>query len=191
MNESRRNGAREVECRAVPLQRGGAGGVLHHASYHRLGQAHHVGVVGVGLIELQHGEFRIMGPVHALVPEVVADLVDPFQPAHQQSLEIQLVRDAEVERHIQRIVMGDERARRRTAIERLQNRRLDLQKAEFVEKAADPGDRPGSEPENVSDLGMHREIGVSLAVADLGIGQTAEGALTLVRCLGLSSRQRP
>ena len=62
-----------------------------------------------------------MGPVHALVPEVVPDLVDPLDPAHQQSLEIQLVRDPEVQRHVERVVVGDERLRRRATVERLQN----------------------------------------------------------------------
>ena len=79
-----------------------------------------------------------MGPVHALVPEIVADLVDPFQPAHEQPLEVQLVRDAEIERHVERVVVGDERPRRRAAVERLQDRRLDLEKPALVEEAAEP-----------------------------------------------------
>ena len=91
-------------------------------------------VVGVGLVQLQHGELRIVGPVHPLVPEVVADLVDPLDAAHQQPLQVQLVGDAEVERHVQRVVVGHEGPRRRAAVERLQDRRLDLEEPALIEK---------------------------------------------------------
>ena len=119
------------------LEHGGSQAVLDHAGHHRLGQAHHVVVVGVGLVELQHGELRIVGPVHALVPEVVADLVDPLEAAHQEPLEVQLVGDPQVERHVQRIVVGDERPGRGAAVERLQDRGLDLEKPPLVEEPPD------------------------------------------------------
>ena len=138
--------------------------------------AHHVVVVGVGLVELEHGELRIVGPVHALVPEVVADLVDPLEPAHQQPLEVQLVRDAQVQRHVQRVVVGDERPRRGAAVQRLQDRRLDLEEAALVEEAPDPAQWPWRAARKTSRTsGMHREVGVALAVAELGVGQPAEG----------------
>ena len=103
-----------------------------------LGQLHDVVVVGVGLVELQHGEFRIVGPVHPFVPEVVPDLVDPLEAADQQPLEVQLVGDPQVERHVERVVVGDERPRRGAAVEGLEHRRLDLEKAALVEEAAEP-----------------------------------------------------
>ena len=103
--------------------------MLDHARDHALGQLHHVAVVGVGLVELEHGELGIVGPIHALVAEVVADLVHPLQPAHQQPLEVQLVGDPEIERHVERVVVGDERPRRRAAVERLQDRGLHLEEA--------------------------------------------------------------
>ena len=36
-------------------------------------------VVDVGLVELDHRELRVVGRVHALVAEVLADLVDALQ----------------------------------------------------------------------------------------------------------------
>ena len=140
-----------------------------------LRQLHHVGVVGVGLVHLEHGELGIVGPIHSLVPEVVADLVHPLQPADQQPLEVQLVRDAEIERHVERVVVGDERPRRRAAVERLEDRGLHLEEVPLVEEPADPADRLRAEPEHLAHLGMHRQVGVALAVAHLGIGEAAEG----------------
>jgi hypothetical protein len=90
--------------------------MLYHAGHQIFGQAHHVVVVRVGLIELEHGEFRIVGPVHALVPKVVPNFIYPLDSSDQQPLEIQLVRDAQVERHVQRIVVGDKWLSRGTAI---------------------------------------------------------------------------
>ena len=78
-----------------------------------------------------------MRPVDALVPEVVADLVHPLEAAHDQPLEVQLVRDAQEERHVERVVVRRERPRRRAAVQRLQHRRLDLEVAEPVEEGAD------------------------------------------------------
>ncbi len=77
-----------------------------------------------------------MRPVHSLVPEVVPDLVDPLEAADEQPLEIELVGDAQIERHVERVVVGDERTGRRAAVERLEHRRLHLEEAALVEEAA-------------------------------------------------------
>ena len=68
-----------------------------------------------------------MRPVDALVPEVVPDLVHAVEAAHDEPLEIQLVGDAQVQRHVERVVVRRERPRRRAAVQRLQHRRLDLE----------------------------------------------------------------
>ena len=113
-------------------------------------ELHHVIVVGIGLVELQHGELGIVGPVHALVPEVVPDLVHPLESAHQQPLEVQLVGDPEVQRHVERVVVGHERPRRGAAVQRLEHRRLDLEEPALVEKAPQIADGRGPEPEDLS-----------------------------------------
>ncbi len=85
---------------------------LHrHARHERFRDVHHVVVVGVGLVQLELSELGAVGPVHALVAEVLADLEDALHPTDYQPLEVQLVRDAEVERHVERVVVRLERPR--------------------------------------------------------------------------------
>ena len=54
-------------------------------------------VVGVGLVELEHGELGVVGAVDAFVAEVAIDLVDAVEAADDQALEVKLGRDAESE----------------------------------------------------------------------------------------------
>ena len=92
-----------------------------------------VAVVRERLVELEHRELRIVRPVDAFVAEVVSDFVHALEAAHDQALEIQLVGDAQIERHVERVVVRDEWTRRRAAVQRLQHRRLDFEIAERVE----------------------------------------------------------
>ena len=50
----------EVEGLPVHLHRGGAGGFHGGVGHQLLGQRHHLGVVGVGLVGLEHRELGVM-----------------------------------------------------------------------------------------------------------------------------------
>jgi len=71
--------------------------------------------------------------VHPLVPEVLADLVDALEPAHDQPLEVQLVRDPEEHLGVERLVARLERAREGPAVHRLQDGSLHLEEPAPVE----------------------------------------------------------
>ena len=47
-----------------------------------LEQVHHVVEVGIGLVELDGGELRVVFGVHALVAEDPANLIHPVHAAH-------------------------------------------------------------------------------------------------------------
>ena len=66
-------------------------------------------VVGVGLVELEHGELGVVAGRQALVAEDPADLEDLLEAAHHQPLQVQLGRDAQVEVGVEGVVVGDER----------------------------------------------------------------------------------
>ena len=100
------------------------------------GEIHQAVVIRVGLVELQHGELGIVVRGNAFVAEVAIDFVDALQPAHDQPLQIQLRRDAQVQIDIERVVMRDERPRRRAAIERLHHGRFHFDEAARFELAA-------------------------------------------------------
>ncbi len=96
----------------------------------------HAAVIGVGLIELKHGEFRIVAHGDAFVAEVAVDFVDALKAADHQALEIKFGRDAEIEIDVERVVMRFKRPRGGTAIERLHHGRFHFEKAVRVKLAA-------------------------------------------------------
>ena len=94
-----------------------------------LGHRHQRLVVGVRLVELHHRELGVVLRRDPLVPEVAVDLEHPLDAADGQPLQIELGRDAQVEIHVERVVMRHERPRQRAAGDRLHHRRLDLEVA--------------------------------------------------------------
>jgi len=63
--------------------------VLHHRvaehglggfAEHLLSQVHHVAIIPVRLVELDHGEFRVVTGGEALVPEIAVDLEHLSKP---------------------------------------------------------------------------------------------------------------
>ena len=66
--------------------------------------------VRVGLVPLEHRELGVVLGREALVAEVLADLVDALEAAHDQALEVELGGDPQVHRVVERVEV-----RRRTA----------------------------------------------------------------------------
>ena len=81
-----------------------------------------------------------------------------------------------------------ERARQRSAVERLQDGRLDLEEAVVVERAADRGDDPGARGEELARLLVGDEVELAAAVARLDVLEAVE--LLRRRAQGLRE-QRP
>ena len=73
----------------------------------------------------------------AFVAEVAVDLEHPLEAADDQPLQVQLGRDAQVQLHVERVVVRDERPRRGAAGDRLHHRRLDFEEAARDEELAD------------------------------------------------------
>ena len=61
---------------------------------HLLRHLHHPAVVLVGDIDLHTGKLWIVRPVHTLIAEVTAKLVDALEATHDQPLEVKLIGDA-------------------------------------------------------------------------------------------------
>ena len=136
-----------------------------------LGAAHHVLAVGVGLVELEHRELGVVLVRDALVAEVLAELVDLLEPADDEPLEVELGRNAQIKVAVERVVMRDERTGSGAAVERLQHRRLDLDKVGLVQRATDARDHAGAGDEPLACLGVGHQVEVALAMPDLDVLQ--------------------
>ena len=75
---------------------------------HALGQVCHMRIINVRLVELNLGEFGVVLKAHALVAEVTPNFIDGINPPHQQSLEVQLKADAQVQILLELVVMRGE-----------------------------------------------------------------------------------
>jgi hypothetical protein len=135
------------------------------------GEVHQVFIGGVGLIKLQHGEFRVVEAGEAFVPEIAVDFIDPVKAPHQEALQIKLRRDAQIQLHVQGLMMGGEGFGRGPARDGLHHGGLHFEEAPLVQELAhDPGDgRPGAE--DLPDRGIHQQVEVALAVAGLHVGE--------------------
>ncbi len=103
--------------------------LLRDFAQHRFGERHQVLVVLIRLVELEHGELGVVPRGDALVAKVAVDLEHFLQPADHQALQVELRRDAQEKLHIERVVMRNERPRRRAAGNGLHHRRLDFEVA--------------------------------------------------------------
>ena len=142
-SDSRRNGAcRLISCSpnvscSVPI--GGAG----HERQQLLGEAHQHLVVHVGPVELEHRELGVVLRRDPLVAEVAVDLEHPLDAADRQPLQVQLRRDAQVQLHVERVVVRHEGTRQRAAGDRLHHRRLDFEEAAGWSGSRAPPSRSG------------------------------------------------
>ena len=149
-----------------------------------LDPVHRVVVVGVRLVPLELRELRVVLEGDALVAKVLAELVDALEPSDDQSLQIQLGRDAEVQVRVQLVVMGHERAGERAPVPRLQDRRLDFDEPPLVERAADRRDDLRAREERLARLVVHQQVEVAPAVAQLDVGQPVERVGQRLRVAG-------
>ena len=167
----RRYGAAREIVVLAELHLVGAGRLARDGRDHLLGHRHQRLVVAVGLVELEHRELGVVLRRDPLVPEVTVDLVDPFDAADAQPLEVELRRDAQEQLHVERVVMRHERAGEGAAGNRLHHRRLDLEIAASVEELPHRGQHAAPHLEDAPRIRVDDQVEVPLPVADLDVGQ--------------------
>ena len=113
-----------------------------------------------------------MRPVDALIAEIMADLIHALESADDQPFEIQLIGDAQIQRHIERVVVRDERTRRSAPVQRLQHRRFDFEIVQPVEMRANAARKHRAGAKKRTHFGMHRQIGVALTRTLLGVRES-------------------
>ena len=151
-----------------------------------LGERHHPVVVLVLHIKFHAGELRVVEAVHTLVAEVLSDFIDTFKSSDNQPLQVKLRGDTHIHIDVERIEMGDERTRARTAGNALQRRCLHLRISRLVEEAAHRAQDGGALEESILHAVVYNQVYITLAVTLLGV-------FKLVVCLAvlvLDDRQR-
>src|SRR3546814_5746635 len=101
-----------VEVAAAVGELGGAVQLHGEVGDELLGEGHHVVVVAVRLVELEHRELGVVAGGEALVPEHPPDLEHPLEAADREALQVELGRDPQEEVEVERVVVGGERAGR-------------------------------------------------------------------------------
>ena len=139
--------------------------------HHLLGHLHQILIVAVRLIELEHRELRVVPRRDAFVAEIAVDLVNALEAADDQPLQIQLGGDPQIQIDVERVVMRPERTRHRAARNRLHHRRLDLEVAARIEELAQRREHLAAHLEHLARLGIHDQIQIALAVANLDVRQ--------------------
>ena len=79
----------------------------------------HLFEIGIGPIGFKHCKFGIVFSRNAFVPKVAIDLEHLVEPAYEQTFQIKLQRNAQVEIHAKCVVMCFERLGRRASSRRL------------------------------------------------------------------------
>ena len=110
--------------------------------------------------------------VHALVAEEPAYFVHLFKSAHDKPFQIKFGSYAHEHIHIQRIVVGDERARGSSAGNGVEDRRFHFYVSPGIEERADTAYYPAALYEHFLDVGIGDKIDVPLAVTGVRILQT-------------------
>ena len=153
-----------------------------------LDERHDVGVVGIGLVQLEHRELGIPPVAETLVAEHPPDLEHLLHAPDDKPLQIELRRDAQVHIHVERVVMGHERLGGCPAGDRVKDRCLDLDEVARFEEAADLAHHLRTQQQREPGLVRDPQVDVPLPVARVRVGD----AVPLVGELSFGfGQQRP
>ena len=133
---------------------------------------------------MNSGKWR---PIDTLVTKIVTDFVDPIEPTHDTSLQIQLIGDSEVQTGTKGLVVRHKGRCGCTPVHGLQHGCLDLNVGALVKEFSNQTNDMRPHDEHVPNLRVHRQIHIPLAIKRFGIGHLT--VLLPLRIL-LPQRQR-
>ena len=161
----------EIDIGAVPMHLRGADRFDRNIADQCLRQIHHFAVSDVGLVQLQHRELGIVPCGYAFVAEITVDFVYAFKATDNESLEIQLRCNPQVQIKIECVVVGCKRLRSRAAGDVMHHRRFDFEKASRIQPAANCANDARTLHKHIARFRCHDQIDVTLAITLLDIGQ--------------------
>ena len=145
-----------------------------------LGERHHPVVVLVLHIELHAGELGVVVAVHALVAEVLANLIHALETADNQSLQIELGGNAHIHVLVERVEMGDERTGGCTSGDGLEGGSFDFSVSCLVQDFSDGANDGGTLQERVFHAFVDNEVDIALTITQFGVVKLVVGDSILV-----------
>src|SRR5579884_440913 len=103
--------------------------------------------------------------------KVAIDFINAIHAAHNQPLQIKLRRNAQIEVHVERVVMSHKRARHCAAGHRLHHRRLNFNVAMRLEELPQGLDQLRSPLKYLPSLLVDHQVEVALPVTDLNVSK--------------------
>ena len=167
----RAKGPAQVDALPLVVELARPGHLRGDFAQQSLGEVHHVRVVGMGLIELEHRELGVVFGGDALVAKIAIYLEHLFEAAHHQALEVQLRSDPQVHVESKGMVVGTEGAGDGASGQALHHWRLDLEKAALYEEGADESDNAAPSPKRLAGGLAGDEVEIASAVAQLGVAE--------------------
>ena len=128
-------------------------------------------IIHIGLIDLHGGKLRVVGGVHALVPENAANLIHLVKAAHNQPFQIQLCFNPQEHVNVQGVVVGFKGSGSRANLQGVQDGRIHLQETPAVQEMPDGVDDAGAPDEGFPHLGVYDHVQVALAIAQVHVLQ--------------------
>ena len=108
----------------------------------------------------------------SLIAEITIDLEHFLQTADGEALKIEFRGHPEIHLHIKRVVMRNKGPRRGTTGNGMQHWRLNLNKLPLNQKLPNTLNRRRTDTKDLTCLGVHDKVNITLAVAHLLIDQT-------------------
>ena len=112
--------------------------------------------------------------VKTLVSENSADFINLFHAADYKSFQIKLKRNSELEIFVESVEMSFKRSCRSAARICNKNGSFNLKEALRIKISSDFSYNQRAFNKGVFNLGIHNQVKITLAVADIGVGQSVE-----------------
>ncbi len=164
-------GPGEVDGVLSHLDFGAAGNFTGYAFEAFFDHVHHPDVVFVGHVNFHGSELGIVGAIHAFVAEHFSELIDTVEASDDESFEVELVGDAQIEGDVEGVVMRFKGAGCGAAVDGLEDGRFHFEPAVLVEVVAHGLDEFAALFEDFADFGIDDEVHIALAVAEFGVGE--------------------
>ena len=124
------------------------------------------------MVELHHGELGVVASRNAFVAKHAANFVHAFHAANNEALQVQFKRNAQKERHVERVVMRVERASVCATRFSVQNWCFYFNETFRRQCFAERRNNGVANRKGATRFIVRNEVGIALAVTSVGVGET-------------------